>query len=40
VPIEGYDELTVAEINQRIDELDADELGRVRDYEARNKPSA
>ncbi len=40
VPIEGYDELTVAEINQRLDELDADELRRVRDYEARNKNRA
>ncbi len=37
VPIEGYDELTVEEINQRLVELSADELRRVRDYEARNK---
>ncbi len=40
VPIEGYDELTVAEVNQRLDELDADELRRVRDYEARNRNRA
>ena len=40
VPIEEYDDLTVAEITQRLDELDADELGRVRDYEARNKKRA
>jgi D-mannonate dehydratase len=40
VPIEGYDELTVAQISERLDELDNEELRRVRDYEARNKNRA
>ncbi len=37
VPIEGYDELNVREIAARLDSLTADELGRVREYEQRNK---
>ncbi len=37
VPIEGYDELTVGEVVERLDNLSADELQRVRDYERRNK---
>ena len=37
VPIEGYDEMNVSEVAQRLDTLSADELQRVRDYEMRNK---
>ncbi len=37
VPIEGYDELNVGEIVARLDSLSANELGRVREYEQRNK---
>ncbi len=37
VPIEGYDELNVAEVIERLDALHADELQRVRDYEKRSK---
>ena len=37
VPIEGYDDMTVAEVVERLDSLSADELQRVRDYERRNK---
>jgi hypothetical protein len=36
-PIEGYDELTVEEVNERVDSLTADDLREVRDYEERNK---
>jgi hypothetical protein len=36
-PIEGYDEMNVAEISERLDGLSTDELKRVRDYEKRNK---
>jgi hypothetical protein len=36
-PIEGYDELTVEEVNARLDSLSAEELREVRDYEERNK---
>ncbi len=36
-PIEGYDELTVADIVGRLDGLSAEELRMVRDYEERNK---
>jgi len=36
-PIEGYDELTVEEVNARLDSLSADGLREVRDYEERNK---
>src|ERR1700760_1161816 len=35
-PIEGYDELTAAEVAGRVKDLDADGLRRVRDYERRN----
>ena len=36
-PIEGYDELTVEEVNARLGALSADDLREVRDYEERNK---
>jgi hypothetical protein len=36
-PIEGYDELTVEEVNERLGALSAEELREVRDYEERNK---
>jgi CRP-like cAMP-binding protein len=36
-PIEGYDELTVEEVNARLDSLSAEDLREVRDYEERNK---
>jgi polyhydroxyalkanoate synthesis regulator phasin len=35
-PIEGYDDLTAAEVIARVKDLDADALRRVRDYERRN----
>ncbi len=37
VPIEGYDALSVKEIVARLDGLSGEELGRVRQYESRNK---
>jgi len=37
VPIEGYDELNVEEIAARLEGLSGEELGRVREYERRNK---
>jgi len=37
VPIEGYDELTVEEIVDRLDDLSEGELARVREYERRNR---
>jgi len=37
VPIEGYDELNVEEIVARLEGLSDEELGRVREYERRNK---
>ena len=37
VPIEGYDELNVEEIIARLEGLSGEELGRVREYESRNK---
>jgi hypothetical protein len=37
VQIEGYDELNVGEIVERLDNLSAEELQRVRAYEQRNK---
>ena len=37
VPIEGYDEMNVSEVTEQLDNLSADELQRVRDYESRNK---
>ena len=36
-PIEGYDELTVEEVLERLSGLSADDLREVRDYEERNK---
>jgi hypothetical protein len=36
-PIAGYDEMTVAEISEKLDKLSAEELEKVRDYEKRNK---
>jgi signal transduction histidine kinase len=36
-PIEGYDELTVEEVNARLSSLSAEDLREVRDYEERNK---
>jgi ATP-dependent Clp protease ATP-binding subunit ClpA len=36
-PIEGYDELTVGEVSDRLDGLSTEELRVVRDYEERNK---
>jgi hypothetical protein len=35
-PILGYDDLTAAQVNERLDDLDAPELRKVRDYEKRN----
>jgi hypothetical protein len=36
-PIEGYDKLTVEEVNERLGALSAEDLREVRDYEERNK---
>jgi hypothetical protein len=36
-PIEGYDEMNVGEVSERLDGLSVDELKRVRKYEKRNK---
>ena len=36
-PIEGYDEMNVGEISERLDGLSVDELKRVRKYEKDNK---
>jgi hypothetical protein len=36
-PIEGYDELSVEEVNERLGALSAEDLREVRDYEERNK---
>jgi ABC-type transporter Mla subunit MlaD len=36
-PIEGYDELNVEEVNERLGALSAEDLREVRDYEERNK---
>src|SRR5215203_187434 len=36
-PIEGYDELTVEDVNARLDALSTEELREVRDYEERTK---
>ena len=36
-PIEGYDELTVEEVNERLGALSTEDLREVRDYEERNK---
>jgi polyhydroxyalkanoate synthesis regulator phasin len=35
-PITGYDNLTAAQVQDRLDTLDAPELRKVRDYERRN----
>jgi hypothetical protein len=35
-PIAGYDDLTAAQIIERLRDLDPDELRRVREYERRN----
>jgi hypothetical protein len=40
VPIEGYDELAVEEIAARLEGLSEEEVGRVREYERRNKNRA
>ena len=37
VPIDDYDEMNVGEITEQLDNLSAEELRRVRDYEKRNK---
>ena len=37
VPIEGYDEMSVEDIMARVEGLSGEELGRVRQYESRNK---
>ena len=36
-PIEGYDGLTVEEVNERLGSLSVEDLREVRDYEERNK---
>jgi hypothetical protein len=36
-PIDGYDEMNVGEVSERLDGLSVDELKRVRKYEKRNK---
>src|SRR5215216_672582 len=36
-PIEGYDELTVEEVNARVGALSTEDLREVRDYEERTK---
>jgi hypothetical protein len=36
-PIDGYDEMTVDEVTRRLEGLSGEELGRVRQYESRNK---
>ena len=36
-PIEGYDELNVDEVSERLDGLSVEELQLVRDYEELNK---
>ena len=36
-PIEGYDEMNIGEVSERLDGLSVDELKRVRKYEKRNK---
>jgi len=35
-PISGYDDLTAAEVGERLNDLSAPELRKVRDYERRN----
>jgi hypothetical protein len=36
-PIEGYDDLNVEEVSERLDGLSVEELQLVRDYEELNK---
>jgi hypothetical protein len=36
-PIDGYDEMNVGEVSERLDGLSVDELKKVRKYEKRNK---
>jgi hypothetical protein len=36
-PIEGYDEMSLGEVSERLDGLSVDELKRVRKYEKANK---
>jgi primosomal protein N' len=36
-PIDGYDEMNVGEVSERLDGLSVEELKRVRKYEKRNK---
>jgi hypothetical protein len=36
-PIEGYDEMNVGEVSERLDGLSVDELKKVRKYEKDNK---
>ena len=40
VPIEGYDELNVEEVEARLEGLSEEEVGRVREYERRNRNRA
>ena len=35
-PISSYDDLTAAQISERLDDLSASDLRKVRDYEKRN----
>ena len=35
-PVSGYDDLTAAQVTERLDDLSAPELRKVRDYERRN----
>src|SRR5215218_3417034 len=35
-PVTGYDDLTAAEVGERLNDLSAPELRKVRDYERRN----
>lgn len=37
MPIENYDELSIDEIEQRLDKLNPDQLRQIRDYERKNK---
>jgi hypothetical protein len=37
LPIDNYDELTVDEVTDRLDNLNQDELEQIRDYEAQHK---
>ena len=36
-PIDGYDEMTVDEVSRRLEGSSGEELGRMREYERRNK---